>query len=148
MSYAIRLERERCIACGACAVACMDEKDLDPRRGDPMLRRCESIETGEGPDARIRYTTVSCLHCPDAPCVAACPRGCLYRDGDTGFVLYDNSRCVGCRRCREVCPVSAPDFDSRGRMHKCDGCADRVRQGLLPACVKVCPMDALRLIRT
>ena len=33
-------------------------------------------------------------------------------------------------------------------MQKCDGCAVRVRHGLEPACVRVCPSGALRLVRT
>jgi formate dehydrogenase iron-sulfur subunit len=28
-------------------------------------------------------------------------------------------------------------------MHKCDLCGERVREGLKPACVKVCPFEAL-----
>ena len=30
-------------------------------------------------------------------------------------------------------------------MMKCDGCNERVKQGLEPACVRVCPFDALAL---
>ena len=30
-------------------------------------------------------------------------------------------------------------------MMKCDGCVERVKRGMLPACVKVCPFDALKL---
>ncbi len=33
-------------------------------------------------------------------------------------------------------------------MQKCDGCAVRVRHGLEPACVRVCPSGVLRLVRT
>ena len=54
----------------------------------------------------------------------------------------------GSGACVRACPVSAPVLGPDGKMHKCDGCADRVKRGLLPACVRVCPMDALQLTRT
>lgn len=31
-------------------------------------------------------------------------------------------------------------------MQKCDGCATRVHMGMEPACVRVCPTGALRLV--
>ena len=143
MRHWIELIEYRCIACGACAVACMDENDLDT-----PLRRCTVTETGEGMAVTVGYSSESCMHCPDAPCMDVCPSGCIYRDGQTGFVLWDNTNCVGCRRCFGACPVGAPVFGADGKMVKCHGCRERVKAGLLPACVKVCPMDALALRQT
>ena len=31
-------------------------------------------------------------------------------------------------------------------MTKCDGCVERVKLGMKPACVKVCPFGALQLL--
>ena len=140
MRHWIELNEDRCIACGACAVACMDENDLDF-----PVRRCTVTETGEGMTVTVRYRSESCLHCPDAPCMAACPNHCIRRDAQTGFVLCDNAACTGCRRCFGACPVGAPVFGADGKMFKCHGCHERVKHGLAPACVKVCPMDALGL---
>ncbi len=140
MRHTVELLPGRCIACGACVVACRDQNST----GLP-LRRIEIREEGRGRQVRFAYRSVSCRHCEDAPCLAACPADCISRDPSTGFVLLDPGRCIGCGRCAEVCPAGAPIPDDDGIMHKCDGCVDRVRQGLLPACVKVCPFDALRL---
>lgn len=145
MRYYIDLDIDRCIACGACTVACMDQNDIDLSDSGLPLRRCVTEETGRGKDAKMRYLSISCMHCDDAPCIEACPFGCISRDEETGFVLCDNSRCVGCRKCVRVCAVSAPVVDRYRKMHKCDGCNERVKHGLLPACVKVCPMSALEL---
>lgn len=144
MSERFEFLPERCCACGACAVACMDQNDLDPAQGDAPFRRCVTEERGLGAQAKMRYRSIGCMHCEDAPCIAACPMGCIARDAETGLVLCDNARCVGCRRCETVCPVGAPTFGADGKMRKCDGCVERVRAGLLPACVRACPFDALR----
>ena len=146
MRYIIDVNTARCIACGACSVACMDQNDIEPQYGDQMLRRCVTVEKGRGMAAEMQYMSLSCVHCADAPCIRACPMGCIQKDEETGFVVYDNGRCTGCRSCFAACPFSAPAFDREGRMHKCDGCAERVKHGFLPACVKVCPMDALSLM--
>lgn len=143
MRYRIILHEERCIACGACSVACMDQHDRDTRRGDRPFRRTVIEEA----DGVIRYRSVGCDHCDPAPCYYACPQECIERDGETGFVYIDQTYCLGCGRCRRVCPVQAPVVDRDGKASKCDGCMDRVKAGFLPACVKVCPMRALELVK-
>lgn len=141
----IDFDAERCVACGACAVACMDQNDLMPCGTQDMFRKIATVEEGSGMQAVFTYLSLSCMHCADAPCIAACPCGCLKKDAETGFTVYDNTNCIGCRSCSMACPFSAPTFGEDGKMLKCDGCGIRVKQGLLPACVQVCPFDALSL---
>lgn len=136
---------EKCISCGACAVACMDQNDIDPEVQMPF-RHVQTIEKEK--DGRAVFTNISiaCMHCADAPCIQACPTGCLYKDTDTGLTLYDNNKCIGCHSCVMACPFGAPAFNEQGRLTKCDGCAVRGENGLEPACVRGCPFDALKLV--
>ena len=147
MSRQFVFDESRCVACGACVTACMDQNDLNPANGDLPFRRCETKEERSGSEVHMTYLSVGCTHCEDAPCISACPCGCLYKDEETGFTLYDNDACVNCGLCREACPYEAPVFpESSGKMEKCDGCIERIRHGLEPACVRVCPFDALKLV--
>ena len=140
------LVESRCASCGACVTACMDQNDIYPAKGDLPFRRCETIEERNGAEVHMIYRSIGCMHCADAPCISACPSGCLYKDDETGFTLYDNEACTGCGLCREACPFDAPVIsDTSGKMEKCDGCVQRVKCGLEPACVRVCPFDALKL---
>ena len=143
--YFIEFDSERCVGCGACAVACMDQNDLDPQNPLDMFRKVSVVESGSGKDTVFTYLSIACMHCNNAPCIDACPCGCIFKDPETGFTVYDTTNCIGCRSCSMACPFAAPIFDSDGKMRKCDGCNTRVKYGLEPACVRVCPFDALTL---
>ena len=46
-----------------------------------------------------------------------------------------------------ACPFGAPRYRrSDGKMVKCDGCNERVKNGLQPACVRACPFEALTCV--
>ncbi|NLY71484.1 MAG: 4Fe-4S binding protein [Clostridiales bacterium] len=146
MSKIFILDTTRCIGCSSCAIACMDQKDIQLDEGDTPFRVCFTVEQGCDNDSPFSYLTMACMHCEDAPCINSCPTGCLKKDIETGFTVYDNSNCIGCHSCAMACPFAAPCYDKEGKMVKCDGCIDRVRFGLEPACVRVCPYDAIQLV--
>lgn len=143
MKYILDLNAELCSACGACAVACMDQNDIDLKHGESPFRVVHTIESKDG---KISYFSLACMHCDNAPCISACPSGCLKKDEETGFTIYDTTNCIGCHSCALACPFGAPSFASNGKMQKCDGCITRIRCGMEPACVRHCPTGALRLI--
>jgi molybdopterin-containing oxidoreductase family iron-sulfur binding subunit len=105
------------------------------------------------------YMPVACFHCDNAPCVKVCPTGATYKDKD-GLVLMDYDKCVGCRLCVVACPYSARRFNwykpqgypekmnelvplrPMGVVEKCTMCVHRIRRGLKPRCVEVCPVQA------
>jgi anaerobic dimethyl sulfoxide reductase subunit B len=143
MSYALRLDLDRCVGCMACAVACMDQNDLEVSGEPTAWRQVFAVESGTYPEARIRYVSLACMHCADAPCLEACPTGAICRSPATGAVVVDASRCIGCHSCSIACPFGVPRFGRDGAMQKCDLCSARIEQGLEPACVRVCPNKAL-----
>jgi len=140
MKLRLKLDVDKCVACSACVVACMDQNDIDT---DIMssFRRFADYET----DGTYTYISVSCMHCDDAPCVIGCPAGCLRKDSLTDLTLYDNTNCIGCRSCSMACPVGAPSF-LNDKLVKCDGCIVRMENGMMPACTLVCPTGALKMI--
>ena len=142
MKYVLDLKMDLCSACGACAIACMDQNDIDVLNGESPFRFVHDLESRDG---KLRYISMACMHCEDAPCVTGCPVGCLRKDPETGFTLYDNTNCIGCHSCSLACPFGAPSFAKSGKMQKCDGCTTRIACGLDPACVRHCPTGALSL---
>ena len=144
MKLYLDLDMEKCSACGACAVACMDQNDIDPDRELPF-RNVFCVDRRDSAGVESVCASLSCMHCADAPCVPACPSACLAKDAETGFTLYDNQNCIGCHSCAVACPFGVPSFNSQGKMEKCDGCSVRLAHGMEPACVRVCPTGALRV---
>src|SRR3972149_6752524 len=91
---------------------------------------------------RTFFVPKLCNHCDNPPCVQVCPVGATYKTID-GAVLVDKDYCIGCRYCIQACPYGArylhPATDTAD---KCTFCYHRISQGLLPACVEVCPTQA------
>ncbi len=139
--FGFSFDISRCSGCMACVVACMDQNDL-PSEG-PSFRQVIQMETGAHPSAEIRFVSMACFHCNDAPCLQVCPRKAISRDRESGVIQVDEARCIGCRTCAMVCPFGAPQFPGSAAMKKCNRCAERVALDMEPACVRTCPTKAL-----
>ena len=64
-----------------------------------------------------------------------------------GEVVLDIGKCTGCGECMTVCPFEAIRKVPDGKgVVKCDLCAGRLNEGLVPACVEACPTRAIELI--
>ena len=89
---------------------------------------------------------VQCMHCDHPACVSACIVGAFSKQ-ENGSVIWDESLCIGCRYCMIACPFQIPAFEYekaiQPRIQKCDFCWERTKEGLLPACVNTCPVEAL-----
>jgi len=85
---------------------------------------------------------ISCFHCYKAPCVFVCPTKAMHKD-ESGAVVVDTMRCIGCLACFTACPFGIPTLSSSGYATKCDLCSDLRSKGLEPACVAVCPARAI-----
>lgn len=159
MSKAILIDTTRCIGCRACQVAC---KSWNDRKGQPtsftdsytnpvhlnsqVFNQVIFKEMAK-PDGSLQWHFVPhrCFHCLEPACASACPVGALTKLPD-GPVVYDDSKCFGCRYCFMACPFYIPKYDwdtAVPYVRKCTFCADRQAMGLEPSCCTTCPTDAL-----
>ena len=140
MRYGFVIDQTTCIGCHACTVACKTEHNVPLGVNRTWVKY---VEKGSWPDTSRFFSIMRCNHCTDAPCVAICPTKALFRRED-GIVDFDTSRCIGCKSCMQACPYDALYIDPVDHTaQKCNYCVHRVEVGIEPACVVVCPVQAI-----
>jgi phenylacetyl-CoA:acceptor oxidoreductase subunit 1 len=142
---------DRCVGCGACAVACGMYNGVATN----SWRRVFDVGAGADPH-RLRLTVpMSCMHCRQPPCEKVCPTTATHICPD-GIVEIDPAKCIGCGYCIVACPYLARvilfrnDYDTEklalgtaqgedpppplrdylGVATKCNFCRDRISAGL------------------
>jgi formate dehydrogenase iron-sulfur subunit len=152
------IDTSLCTACKGCQVACKQWHDLPAEktvnRGTyqnpadlsfvtyKLVRFNETVVDGK---LKWLFFPDQCRHCLEPPCemTAEDPRA-IFRDPATGAVLFTAySKDIDTQEVIEACPYNIPRTARDGTLAKCDMCNDRVRNGLLPACVKTCPAGAM-----
>ena len=138
--YGFVIDQSRCIGCHACTVACKMENDVP--LGD-FRTSVKYVEKGVFPQVRRHFTVLRCNHCDAAPCVEICPVNALEKRPDA-IVDLDRDLCIGCTACMQACPYDAIYLnEDKGVAEKCHYCAHRTALDLEPACVNVCPVEAI-----
>ncbi|MGI2172361.1 DMSO/selenate family reductase complex B subunit [Shewanella sp. MF05960] len=150
IQYGFFIDTTKCTGCKTCHIACKDRSDLPLNVKWRRVYEYGGGNWSKNADGSYEqnvfnyYASISCNHCSNPVCVKACPTGACYKRRSDGLVHIEASLCIGCQSCARACPYDAPQFDSeRGVMTKCDGCFERLEQGLNPSCVDSCPLRAL-----
>jgi len=139
---ALLIDLTMCIGCNACQDACKTENGLPPGEETKLSDTAyTALEEHDGV-----YVRRMCQHCIDPTCASVCPVGAFTKTAE-GPVLYDESKCIGCRYCIQACPFQVPRYEwssTYPRVQKCRFCADRLKKGLQTACAEACPTGATK----
>jgi len=159
--YGLLIDETRCTGCRGCQVACKQWHDLPatetkntgsytnpPSLNENTYLMIDYREVEVDGELKWSFLNRRCMHCEHPACVSACPVGALKKT-ESGPVLWNEDRCIGCRYCMTACPFDVPTFTWNAglfegtKIRKCDLCVDRISNGLEPACVKTCPTGTL-----
>ena len=115
-----------CTGCDACLYACSTLHWGTPARIHIM-----------GDEAEGHFLPITCVGCPDRPCVVTCPEGAIRVSYRINLPQINLEKCTGCARCVEVCPLGAITLKDK-KAYKCDLCGGR------PICAETCIPGAIR----
>ena len=142
MKWAKVIDHTKCIGCHACSTACKSENHVPLSVNRTYVKY---VDVGVFPQVRRAFQVTRCNQCDDPPCVAICPTAAMYTRSD-GIVDFDKSICIGCKACIAACPYDAIFINPEDHSaEKCNFCAHRLDIGLEPACVVVCPTEAIQV---
>lgn len=140
VQWAKVIDHTRCIGCHACTTACKSENVVPIGVTRTYVKH---VDVGVFPQVRRAHQVTRCNQCAHAPCVTACPTTAMFKRAD-GIVDFDKSICIGCKACMAACPYDAIFINPEDHSaEKCNFCAHRIDVGLEPACVIVCPTQAI-----
>jgi formate dehydrogenase iron-sulfur subunit len=158
MAKSVLVDLTRCIGCRGCQTACKEWNELPARRTAFKGEYTNPIRLNSDTYTRIRFSEKDdkgrpvwsfikeqCLHCKDPACASVCPVAALNKSAD-GPVVYDYDRCIGCRYCMLACPFRIPTYEwesPRPWVQKCSFCSERIKDGLVPSCIKACPTTTM-----
>jgi len=140
----------KCVGCNKCVDACAKANGLKEfvpssrHNGDGLgsNRWTTIIKARKGDEPR--FVRKQCRHCLEPACASACIVGALQKT-ENGPVIYDQSKCMGCRYCMMACPYAIPRYsweDVIPYVRKCILCYERLESGRQPACTEACPEGA------
>jgi molybdopterin-containing oxidoreductase family iron-sulfur binding subunit len=156
--WAMVVDLDRCIGCGACVVACYAENNVAFVGREQMLKGREMswirVQRYFDPvDHRVHWLVMLCQHCDSAPCESVCP---IYAPQHSieGLNNQVYNRCFGTRFCSQNDPYKVRRFNwytwqrpwpldlqlnpdvtvrQKGVMEKCSFCIQRITDAKLRA---------------
>ncbi len=147
-----------CIGCRKCEWACKGAHDIEQGNYEDY-QNDKTFDSNRRPtpksltvvnqyfkDENPTTIKLQCMHCDHPACVSACIVG-AFSKVENGSVIWDTDKCIGCRYCMVACPFQVPAFEFEKaldpKIAKCDFCYERTKDGKLPACIEICPVEAM-----
>ena len=137
----------KCNACRTCELECALAHSGFADIVEAILSEAPLVSRVQVVAAEGKAVPIQCQQCEDAPCVAVCPSGAVYKDENNGVVLLAADKCIGCKCCVLVCPFGAVSWGPAiQRIARCDLCEGIVKEGEAPRCVSGCPTGARKVV--
>ncbi|MBU1752774.1 4Fe-4S dicluster domain-containing protein [bacterium] len=151
------IDTSKCTACRGCQVACKQWNEMPAEKtkffsGDgyqnpadlsgKTLTLVTFKEKAAGTNMEWLFRKHQCMQCTNASCVTVCPVKAISKHAD-GYTMRNEKKCIGCGTCVASCPFNVPKLDDKRKVQSCRFCADRVQNGLTPACDKACLTGAI-----
>jgi len=146
MSKAILYDATLCVGCKQCEEACAKQNNLPYGPEVAAEEKQSDHKFTVVMTKNDKFMRKLCMNCEDPACASVCPVAAL-RKTEQGPVIYEESRCMGCRYCMAACPFGVPKYEWSKvlpKVQKCTMCSERVLAGNVTACTEACPTEATK----
>ena len=107
--FGMVIDLQRCVGCGACALACKAENNTRNRADGQSHNWADFVMKTEGtfPNTAHWVMPVLCNHCSEAPCVENCPvtPKAMFKTPE-GVTMHDHGAVHRLPALPEACPYS------------------------------------------
>lgn len=130
MKKVLVVDQERCNGCQLCMMSCSIQKS---QWVDFSSARIKVFQAS----ANLNFA-ITCNQCEEPVCQTACLMEVIQKNSK-GYVVREESACIGCEACATMCPFGAIQMDVKREVAvSCDLCFGN------PVCVNFCPTGALQ----
>jgi len=131
MNKMLIIDYHKCVGCRNCEMICSLVHEGVCSSALSRIRVAKDERAGWN-------VPISCALCEKPLCVMVCPVGASVKQQESGLVIIDEQRCIGCRQCVQACPFGHANFNTlKGIAFKCDQCGGE------PNCAQFCWTGAI-----
>jgi protein NrfC len=140
--YGMIMRQNHCVGCEKCMDACVETNNVQIGHGawrTTIQERLTPLDSGR---EKREFRPILCNQCNRPPCVRVCPTKATYKDPETGIIVMDDKKCIGCKTCMAACPYNARYYShAKHAIDKCNFCIDTLLAAgeKQTACVTSCP---------